>query len=52
MVSLLEKTRGGSVTTQTRVMSELPKKGSLISKRQEISLVLCSQTCSELSHVQ
>jgi hypothetical protein len=51
-VSFLEKTRDGSVTTQTRVNFELPKKGSLISKRQEISLALCSQTCSGLSHVQ
>ena len=43
-VSFLEKTREGSETAHTRVTSELPKKGSLISKRQEISLVLCSQT--------
>jgi hypothetical protein len=51
-VSFLEKICDSSVTTQTRVTSELPKKECLISKRKEISLVLCSQTGSGLSHVQ
>lgn len=40
--SFLAKIRGGPVTKQTRVTSELTKKGSLFSKWQEISLVRCS----------
>jgi len=46
------KIRDGPVTTRTGVTTELTKKGSLFSKRQEISLVRCSQTGSELSHLQ